>query len=101
MSAKHAKPAGMSRTAAAIAWIENGADEGGEPRRTAYRAAQLFGISQPAISQELSRRRMKRPMFAAVVISAQAADPRTPPARPAADPTETPGITFREIPAEP
>ena len=100
MIAPHAKHAVMSRTAAAIAWIENGAGPD-DPERTAYRAALMFDVSQSAISQERKRRRMKRPMFAAVVISAQAADPRTPPARPAADPTETPGITFREIPSEP
>lgn len=90
----------MSRTAAAIAWLENGAGPG-EPERSAYRAALMFGVSQSAISKERKRRRLKRPIFAAVVIGAQAAGPRTPPARPAADPPETPGITFREIPAEP
>lgn len=94
MSAKRAKPAGMSRTAAAIAWIENGAGPG-EPERTAYRAALMFDVSQSAISQERKRRRMKRPMFAAVVISAQAAVPRRPAP---SDPPETPGITFLEIP---
>lgn len=84
----------MSRTAAAIAWIENGAGEG-EARRTAYKAAKLFGISQPAISKELRKRRLKRPVSAAVVISEQASDPR----RPAPEPeiSERPGITFREI----
>ena len=85
MSAPDAKPAGMSRTAAAIAWVENGA-EPGEKRRTAYRAAKMLGISQAAISQEIKRRRLRRPVFSAVVISAQEADPRRP------------GITFPEIP---
>lgn len=90
----------MSRTAAAIAWIENGAGPD-ERQRTAYRAALMFGVSQASISQERKRRRLRRPMFAAVMVSAQDADPRTSPARPAADPTKTPGITFREIPTEP
>jgi hypothetical protein len=78
--------AGMSRTSAAIAWIENGAAEG-ENRRTAYRAARLFGISQPAISQELSRRRAKRSVAESAAETA-----------PATEHAERPGITFREIP---
>ena len=88
----------MSRTAAAIAWIENGAVEG-EAKRTAYRAAKLFCISQPAISQELSRRRKRRAISAAVVISAQEDDPLRP--APGPELGERPGITFREIPVRP
>lgn len=58
---------GLSRTAAAIAWIENGAGPD-ELSRTAYRAARLFKVSQSAISQERKRRRRRLAVFATGIL---------------------------------